>query len=55
MNRYDHIKFPDYVYQEYPKWVGDVIVQDADEEAALLESAGEPAERVKRPYNRKDK
>lgn len=25
-----------YEYQEYPKWVGDKIVQDADEEAAVL-------------------
>ncbi|HDR9003224.1 TPA: hypothetical protein QDA99_002808 [Burkholderia vietnamiensis] len=28
---------PDFV--EYPKWVGDVIVQSAEEEAALLGSA----------------
>ena len=32
-----------YEYQEYPKWVGDKIVQDADDEAALL-AAQAPAD-----------
>lgn len=27
---------PPYVYQEYPKWIGEALVQDAGEEAALL-------------------
>jgi hypothetical protein len=58
MTRYDHIKFPPYVFQEYPKWVGEVIVNSADEEAALSppdENTDTPAERIKRPYHRKDK
>lgn len=25
-----------YVYQEYPKWIGEALVQTAEEEAALL-------------------
>ncbi len=54
MNRYEHIKFPEYVYQEYPKWIGNVMVQSADEEKALLGKEDEQ-ERAKRPYNRKDK
>lgn len=29
----------DYVFQAYPKWVGDVIVQNAEEEAALTAKA----------------
>ena len=53
MNRYEHIKFPPYEFREYPKWIGGVIVQSADEEKALL--GDDETERVKRPYNRKDK
>jgi hypothetical protein len=33
---------PPYEYQEYPKWVGDRIVQNAAEEEALL-AAQDPA------------
>lgn len=28
-----------YVHQEFPKWIGDVVVQNADEEAALLKAS----------------
>lgn len=32
-----------YVYEEYPKWVGDVMVQDENEEAeALAQQAKKP-------------
>ncbi len=32
-----------YEYQEYPKWIGDKLVQNADEEEALL-AAQKPAQ-----------
>lgn len=32
---YSKFQFPPYEYVEYPKWVDGVLVQDADEEAAL--------------------
>lgn len=49
---YSHIKFPPYVYQEYPKWVtkpnGEkVIVKDAREELlTAAEPTGEGVENV---------
>jgi hypothetical protein len=35
-----------YEYQEYPKWVGDKIVQTAEEEEELLRGADTPDERA---------
>jgi hypothetical protein len=35
-----------YEYQEYPKWVGDKIVQTAEEEEALLRGVDTPDERA---------
>lgn len=35
-----------YEYQEYPKWVGDKVVQNAEEEEALLRGADTPDERA---------
>lgn len=35
-----------YEYQEYPKWVGDKIVQTAEEEDALLRGTDTPDERA---------
>jgi hypothetical protein len=35
-----------YEYQEYPKWVGDKIVQTAEEEEALLRGADTQDERA---------
>ena len=52
---YSKFNFPDYVYHEYPKYVGSVIVQNAAEEGALLGKEDDEPERTKRPYNRKDK
>jgi hypothetical protein len=46
---YSKFNFPPYEYHEYPKWVGDVIVQNAEEEKALREATS------KRTTNRKDK
>lgn len=28
-----------YTHQEYPKWVGDIVVQDEQEENAVLKAA----------------
>lgn len=42
---FDHIKFPAYEHQEYPKWVngpgGPVLVNTEDEELEALEAVGE--------------
>jgi hypothetical protein len=35
-----------YVHQEYPKWIGPVIVHNADEEAALAKAAKPKATRT---------
>lgn len=43
LNIYDNMEFPPYEYREYPKWVGDVLVENADEEAAA--TAGSPVVR----------
>lgn len=37
---------PPYEYQEYPKWVGDKIVQTAEEEEALLRGTDTSDERA---------
>ena len=34
-----------YVHQEYPKYVGEVVVQNADEEAALLKASKQKPKR----------
>lgn len=37
---------PPYVHQEYPKFVNDKIVHNADEEAALLKASKTPRKRT---------
>lgn len=47
---YVGLKFPDYEFREYPKWVEGVIVNDEDEEARVLDGKKllrEPDERVR--------
>ena len=42
------LEYPEYDHQEYPKWVGNVIVQDATEEKKVVaEQAREAAEKAK--------
>lgn len=42
-----------YTHEEYPKWVGGVIVNDAEEEAAVLGSADAVEEETKAPKTTK--
>jgi hypothetical protein len=41
----------EYEHQEYPKWIGDVLVKSAEEEKAL---SAEPAKPAKSKYTLKD-
>lgn len=56
---YEKFSFPDYVYNEFPKWIdtvdGKVVVHSMDEELATLDTVvADDSDRIKRPYKRKD-
>lgn len=46
---YRGIKFPPYKYQEYPKWVGNQVVNTEQEELAALEELTEAQGNADKP------